>query len=76
MSGTLGHDDIRAATVRQVAQLMAAAAITAPKSGGQLFLAGSRISWRPSSPMTPHPRRPAGLGAGPRQGAPGADLVP
>jgi len=40
MTGTLGYDDIRAATVRQVAQLMATAAITAPKSGGQLFLAG------------------------------------
>jgi uncharacterized ferredoxin-like protein len=40
MTGTLGYDDIRAATVRQVAQLMAAAAITAPKSGGRLFLAG------------------------------------
>lgn len=40
MSGTFGHDDLRAATVRQIAQLMAAAAITAPKSGGQLFLAG------------------------------------
>ena len=40
MSGTLGYDDIRAGTIRQVAQLMAAAAITAPKSGGQLFLAG------------------------------------
>src|SRR5262245_59427878 len=40
MTGNLGYDDIRAATVRQVAQLMAASAITAPKSGGQLFLAG------------------------------------
>jgi len=40
MTPALGYDDIRAATVRQVAQLMAAAAITAPKSGGQLFLAG------------------------------------
>jgi uncharacterized ferredoxin-like protein len=40
MTGTVGYDDIRAGTVRQVAQLMAAAAITAPKSGGQLFLAG------------------------------------
>jgi len=40
MTGALGYDDIRAGTVRQVAQLMAAAAITAPKSGGQLFLAG------------------------------------
>jgi hypothetical protein len=40
MSGTIGYEELRAATVRQVAQLMAAAAITAPKSGGQLFLAG------------------------------------
>ena len=36
----LDYDDLRADTVRQVAKLMAAAAITAPKSGGQLFLAG------------------------------------
>ena len=35
MSGTTGYDQLRAATVRQVAQLMAAAAITAPKSGGR-----------------------------------------
>ncbi len=34
------QDDIRLAAVQQVATLMAAAAITAPKSGGQLFLAG------------------------------------
>ena len=40
MSSPIGYDELRAATVRQVAQLMAAAAITAPKSGGQLFLAG------------------------------------
>lgn len=40
MSGTIGYDDLRADTVRTVAKLMAAAAITAPKSGGQLFLAG------------------------------------
>jgi uncharacterized ferredoxin-like protein len=40
MSGHLGYEDLRADTVRQVAKLMAAAAITAPKSGGQLFLAG------------------------------------
>jgi uncharacterized ferredoxin-like protein len=40
MSGTIGYEELRAGTVRQVAQLMAAAAITAPKSGGQLFLAG------------------------------------
>jgi uncharacterized ferredoxin-like protein len=38
MSSTIGYEELRAATVRQVAQLMAAAAITAPKSGGQLFL--------------------------------------
>jgi uncharacterized ferredoxin-like protein len=36
----LNYDTLRADTVRQVAQLMAAAAITAPKSGGQLFNAG------------------------------------
>jgi uncharacterized ferredoxin-like protein len=36
----LDYDAIRADTVTQVAKLMAAAAITAPKSGGQLFLAG------------------------------------
>lgn len=40
MSGTIGYEELQAGTVRQVAQLMAAAAITAPKSGGQLFLAG------------------------------------
>src|SRR5262245_56429094 len=40
MSGPIGYDDLRADTVRQVAKLMAAAAITAPKSGGQMFLAG------------------------------------
>src|SRR5262245_8126956 len=40
MSGPIGYDDLRVDTVRQVAMLMAAAAITAPKSGGQLFLAG------------------------------------
>ncbi|MHB8448917.1 MAG: DUF2148 domain-containing protein [Mycobacteriales bacterium] len=42
MSGPIGYDDLRAETVLQVAKLMAAAAITAPKSGGQLFLAGKR----------------------------------
>ena len=36
----LGYDDLRGDTVVQVAKLMAAAAITAPKSGGQLFLQG------------------------------------
>ena len=40
MTEHLDYDTIRADTVRQVAKLMAAAAITAPKSGGQLFLQG------------------------------------
>ncbi|HMC08339.1 MAG TPA: DUF2148 domain-containing protein [Actinomycetota bacterium] len=40
MSEHLGYEELRVDTVRQVAKLMAAAAITAPKSGGQLFLAG------------------------------------
>jgi len=39
----LDYDGIRTDTVRQVAKLMAAAAITAPKSGGQLFLAGKHL---------------------------------
>jgi hypothetical protein len=38
----LDYDTIRADAVRQVAKLMAAAAIAAPKSGGQLFLAEHR----------------------------------
>jgi uncharacterized ferredoxin-like protein len=37
---SLDYESIRRDTVREVAKLMAAAAITAPKSGGQLFLAG------------------------------------
>jgi uncharacterized ferredoxin-like protein len=40
MSGPIGYDELRVDTVVQVAKLMAGAAITAPKSGGQLFLAG------------------------------------
>src|SRR6478672_10017004 len=40
MTEHLDYDAIRANTVRQVAKLMAAAAITAPKSGGQVFIAG------------------------------------
>jgi uncharacterized ferredoxin-like protein len=43
MSDHLDYDSLRADTVRQVAKLMAAAAITAPKSGGQLFLAGKHF---------------------------------
>jgi uncharacterized ferredoxin-like protein len=40
MTPAIGYDDLRAGTVVGVAKLMAAAAITAPKSGGQMFLAG------------------------------------
>ena len=43
MTEHLTYDDIRADTARQVAKLMAAAAITAPKSGGQLFLQGKHL---------------------------------
>ena len=43
MSDHLSYDDLRADTVRQVAKLMAAAAVTAPKSGGQLFLQGKHL---------------------------------
>src|SRR3954463_3392205 len=40
---SLDDDGLGADTVRQVAKLMAAAATTAPKSGGQLFLAGKHL---------------------------------
>jgi uncharacterized ferredoxin-like protein len=40
VTGPISYDDLRVETVVQVAKLMAASAITAPKSGGQLFLAG------------------------------------
>jgi uncharacterized ferredoxin-like protein len=43
MNGHLDYEGLRADTVRQVAKLMAAAAITAPKSGGQLFLQGKSL---------------------------------
>jgi uncharacterized ferredoxin-like protein len=43
MSEHLDYDTLRADTVRQVAKLMAAAAITAPKSGGQLLLQGKHL---------------------------------
>src|SRR3954471_10918428 len=43
MTEHLSYDDLRADTVRQVAKLMAASAITAPKSGGQLFLQGKHL---------------------------------
>lgn len=40
MTERISYETLRAETVVQVAKLMAGAAITAPKSGGQLFLAG------------------------------------
>ena len=43
MTEHLDYDTLRADTVRQVAKLMAAAAITAPKSGGQMFLQGKPL---------------------------------
>jgi uncharacterized ferredoxin-like protein len=43
MSEHLDYDTLRADTVRQVAKLMAASAITAPKSGGQLFVQGKHL---------------------------------
>jgi uncharacterized ferredoxin-like protein len=43
VSGRLDYDGLRGDTVRQVAKLMAASVITAPKSGGQLFLAGKHL---------------------------------
>lgn len=43
MTEHLDYDSLRVDTVRQVAKLMAAAAITAPKSGGQLFIAGKHL---------------------------------
>jgi uncharacterized ferredoxin-like protein len=39
--GPIGFAELRGPVVRQVGQLMAAAAMTAPKSGGQLLAAGS-----------------------------------
>jgi uncharacterized ferredoxin-like protein len=38
-----GYDDFRAETVRHAAQLMAGAAVTAPKSGGMMFVRGSAM---------------------------------
>src|SRR3954468_6624616 len=40
MGEPLDYDALRSDTVMQVAKLMAGSAITAPKSGGMLFLAG------------------------------------
>jgi len=43
MAEHITYETLRAETVQQVAKLMAASAITAPKSGGQLFLAGKHL---------------------------------
>src|SRR5215207_2306489 len=43
VSEHLDYDAIRPDAVLQVAKLMAAAAVTAPKSGGMLFLAGKHL---------------------------------
>src|SRR5207248_5201877 len=43
MTDHLDYDSLRADTVRQVAKLMAASAITAPKSGGMLFIQGKHL---------------------------------
>src|SRR5437870_11822275 len=43
MSEPVGHVEIRAETVMQAARTMAGAAMTAPKSGGMLFLKGSPV---------------------------------
>src|SRR5207248_3734052 len=43
MTDHLDYDSLRADTVRQVAKLMAASAITAPKSGGMLFIQGKPL---------------------------------
>jgi uncharacterized ferredoxin-like protein len=40
MSDPIGYEELRAETVLQAAKTMAGSAITAPKSGGQLFLQG------------------------------------
>jgi len=41
MSGAIGYEELRLDTVIQTARAMAGAAITAPKSGGMLFMQGS-----------------------------------
>jgi uncharacterized ferredoxin-like protein len=43
MTEHITYDSLRVETVQQMAKLMAASAITAPKSGGQLFLAGKHL---------------------------------
>ncbi len=71
MSAHLGYEVLRADTVRQIAKLMAAAAVTAPRVGGMLFLQGTPLfmetivvddsgTLRPptSQPSTTRPRTP------------------
>jgi uncharacterized ferredoxin-like protein len=43
MSSPIGYDELRQDTVLQAAKTMAGAAITAPKSGGQLFMQGGKL---------------------------------
>ena len=69
MTEHLGYDDLRADTVRQVAKLMAAA-ITAPKSGGQLFLAGKHNFMETVIVEDPATARAGGVDAGPWKGTP------
>jgi len=57
MNDHLDYDSLRADTARQVAKLMAAAAITAPKSGGQLFLADPAARTGESMPASSYGRR-------------------
>ena len=43
MSNALGYGELRLDAVLQAAKTMAGAAVTAPKSGGQLFLQGGKM---------------------------------
>jgi uncharacterized ferredoxin-like protein len=77
MTRTIGYDDLRSDTVRQVAKLMAAAAITAPKSGGQLFLAGKPNFMETVIADDPADRGELAIWMRARgEGTPRADLVP
>ena len=68
MTDHLDYDSLRADTVRQVAKLMAAAAITAPKSGGQLLLAGKHLFIETVIRRRPrNPQQARRMDAGPRQ---------
>src|SRR3954452_11012576 len=43
MTNALGYEELRLDAVLQAAKTMAGAAVTAPKSGGQLFLRGGKM---------------------------------